>query len=268
MKNRKIIYTLISLAFATGFYVYDHFFDNKKVINSTIFIKNKSFLPTSTTGEIVHHKFYTLSYNERYEQAEWVAYTLTKQQVVYNNFKRPYFEVDKTVPTKSASYKDYKNSGYNKGHLCPAADRKFSKDAFNETFLMSNVSPQTHQFNSGIWNRLEKRVRYWAKKHKKLFIITGGILSSNLKTIGKDNVAVPAYFYKIILDYQNPKKLKAIAFLIPHKNSNKSLYKFVTSIDNLEQLTDIDFFEQLPDTIENKLEKNSSYFNWSFNNFN
>ena len=264
MKNRKNIYVIITIFFAVLFYIWDNYYakenefvqDNEKKEIST-------FLPTSTTGQIAHHNFYSVSYNEDFEQAEWVAYELESSHIKSANFKRPYFIEDPQISTKSASYRNYKNSGYNKGHLCPAGDRKFSKEAFDETFLMSNVTPQTYEFNSGIWNRLEQKVRYWAKKHGKLYVVTGGILTNNLKTIGTEKVAVPKYFYKIILDYQEP-EIKAIAFLMPHKNSEKGLYKFVVSIDEIEQKTGIDFFPELEDSLENKLESSTSYTKWNF----
>lgn len=266
MKNRKLIYIIITLVFAVGFYIYDNYTTKLKTSdNIPVSVENGTdfdFLPTSTTNQIVHHNYYSLSYNETYEQAEWVAYALSKNQISNKNIKRPYFELDPKVSTKSAHYNNFKNSGYNKGHLCPAGDRKFSEEAFNETFLTSNISPQLYEFNSGIWNRLEQKVRYWAQKHNQLYIITGGILSKDLKTIGNEKVAVPNYFYKIILDYQNP-EIKAIAFLIPHQVSEKGLYQFVTSIDTIEEITAIDFFPKLPDTLENKLEKSSNYLNWS-----
>jgi endonuclease G len=266
VKNRKLIYTIITLLFALGFYIYDNYSGELKTINSKdeeIEI-NTNFLPTSTTNQIVHHKYYSLSYNEKYEQAEWVAYALTKNHLSNKNIKRPYFELDPKVKTKSSHYKNFKNSGYNKGHLCPAGDRTFSEEAFNETFLTSNISPQTYGFNAGIWNRLEQKTRFWAEKYDKLYIVTGGILNNNLKTIGFEKVGVPNYFYKIILDYHTP-KLKVIAFLIPHQNSEKGLYQFVTSVDEIERLTGIDFFPELPDELETELEKSDSYINWSFN---
>jgi endonuclease G len=265
VKNRKIIYTIISLLFAVGFYFYDNFYNINTSKNSNHSNLNNLYLPTSTTDEIVHHKYYTLSYKEAFEQAEWVAYSLTSNQIVHNNFKRPYFTKDPKVKTQSANYWNYKNSGFDKGHLCPAADRKFSKQAFNETFLTSNISPQKHNFNSGIWNVLEQKERYWAKKYKKLYIITGGILNANLETIGSEKIAVPNYFYKIILNYANPNKLKAIAFIIPNKSTKKPLSKFVSSIDKIEHLTGINFFEKLPDQIENRLEKSTNYYKWTFN---
>lgn len=263
MKSRKYLYTIIAILFAVAFYIYDNYSFEKETVTSKEIDSNFNFLPLSTTGQIVHHNSYSLSYNEKCEQAEWVAYELNASHISNSNLKRPLFELDKKVKTKSAHYKNYSNSGYNKGHLIPAADRKYSEDAFKETFLMSNVSPQKPDFNSGIWNNLEQKTRYWAQKYKQLYVITGGILDPGLKTIGTEKVAVPNYFYKIILDYHQP-EIKAIAFLIPHKNSNKALYQFVTSIDQIEVLTGIDFFPELPDDLENELEKSSSYANWSF----
>jgi endonuclease G len=264
VKNRKSIYSIIALVFAIGFYIYDNYsFESNTALTSIEKSLEVDFLPTSTTGKIVHHNFYSLSYNEEYEQAEWVAYTLKNEHISNANFKRPYFTKDLKVTSQSAHYKNYSNSRYDKGHLCPAGDRKFSKEAHDETFLTSNISPQNHEFNSGIWNRLEQKTRYWAQKYKNLYIITGGILTPDLKTIGSEKVAIPEYFYKIILDFQEP-EIKAIAFLIPHQNSEKALYKFVTSIDEIEKLTNIDFFPELPNQLEHKIESTSNYNSWNF----
>ncbi|CAM1351128.1 DNA/RNA non-specific endonuclease [Tenacibaculum crassostreae] len=222
-----------------------------------------NYLPTSTTGVIVKHNGYQLSYKEQHEQAEWVAYSLHKNDIAYTNHKRPFFIEDPKVTTKSADWRNYKNSGYDKGHLCPAGDKRYSKKAHDETFFTSNISPQNHEFNSGIWNKLEQKTRYWAKKYNHLYVVTGGVLESNLKTIGKEKVSVPNYFYKVLLDYTEP-EIKAIAFLLPHKDSKKPLYEFVISIDELEQKTGVDFFPELPNDIENKLEATTNYKNWSF----
>jgi endonuclease G len=263
VRNRKVIYTILTLLVAIGFYFYENNFIKINLETSNPNIEGFNYLPTSTTGQIITHQFYTLSYHEKYEQAEWVAYELTNNHLTTNNFKRPYFQQDPKVKTQSANYWNYKNSKYNKGHLCPAGDRNFSKEAFDETFYTSNISPQIYEFNAGIWNELEQKVRYWTKKNEKLYIITGGILTSDLKTIGEEKVAVPNYFYKIILTQQQTKS-KAIAFLIPHEKTEKALFKFVVSIDEIEALTGIDFFPTLPTEIENNIEKNSSYLNWQF----
>lgn len=128
--------------------------------SDSIKITDFNYLPTSTTGAIIQHKSYNLSYSEKHEQAEWVAYSLDKKDIVRADRKRPYFIEDPKVKTKSASWRNYKKSGYDRGHLCPAGDRKRTEESFNETFYTSNISPQKHDFNAGIWNKLEQKTRY------------------------------------------------------------------------------------------------------------
>jgi endonuclease G len=222
------------------------------------------FLPSSTTNQVVSHKYYTLSYHEEFEQAEWVAYELKKSFLKNSNFRRPFFIEDSKVITGSASWRNYKRSGFDKGHLCPAGDMEFSEEAYNDTFLTSNIAPQTHDFNNGVWNRLEQKVRYWADIYDGIYVVTGGVLNKDSQTIGKENVLVPKFFYKILLDY-NKGDFKMIAFLIPNQKSNKPLYSFVVSVDLVEKMTGIDFFPRLKDNVEHQLEKNSDYKNWSFN---
>ena len=267
--SKKSIYAIIAIALIIGVYTYDYYLDDK-IIEEVIDVgkqkkpdTNAFFLPTSTTNVILHHEGYSLSYHEDHEQAEWVAYELKKEHITTTNFKRPYFEVDNTIKTKSAHWKNYKQSGYDRGHLCPAGDRKYSQSAHDETFLTSNISPQRHDFNSGIWNTLEQKVRYWATKYDGVYVITGGILEDNLKTIGSENVSVPNYFFKIICDYNNGNP-KLIAFLMKHENTNRPLYDFVVSVDAIELKTGIDFFSQFEDVLEEQLESSSSYKNWSF----
>lgn len=230
------------------------------------FSKEFDYLPSSTTNQIIHHDYYSLSYSETHEQSEWVAYELKKEYITSINFKRPYFNQDPKVTTQSADWKNFKNTGYDKGHLVPAGDMKFSEEAYSDTFFTSNASPQLSTFNNGIWNRLEQKVRYWAQKYDAIYVITGGVLEAELRTIGNEEVAVPNYFYKVLLDIDNEKKqIKMIAFLVPHEASNRPLYEFVVSVDELEQLTGIDFFPNLPDGVEINLESKSVYKAWSFN---
>lgn len=222
------------------------------------------YLPTSTTNQIVKHYNYTLSYSEKHEQAKWVAYKLTNDEVNHSrNYKRPYFIEDPKVKTGSAKWYNYKKSGYDKGHLCPASDRSFSKQAYDETFYTSNISPQNHQFNTGIWNRLEQKTRYWATKYRTIYVISGGVLTDGLDEIGEEQVSVPKFFYKIIFTYSDGKE-RMIAFLIPNEPSDKPLYEFVVAADKIERITGIDFFRKLDNKIENELESSSSYNAWSF----
>jgi endonuclease G len=203
-----------------------------------------AYLPTSTTRQIVKHDYYTLSYNEKFEQAEWVAYELKKEYLKNNDFKRPYFIEDPKVITGSADWRNYKKSGYDKGHLCPAGDMEFDKKAYDDTFYTSNISPQNHEFNGGIWNRLENKVRYWAEKYNDVYVVTGGILNDSDTKIGTEEVSVPKYFYKIVLA-KSGKEHKAIAFLVPNEKSQKGIYEFVVPIETVEKMTGIDFFPNL-----------------------
>lgn len=267
--KKRTLYSVIALFLILAIFGYEYVLESKEaseIIKEGSTVKtntNEYFLPSSTTGQIVHHEHYSLSYSETHEQAEWVAYELKKSHLSNTNFKRPYFEIDEAVKTGAAHWRNYKNSGYDRGHLCPAGDRRFSKEAHDETFLTSNISPQEHQFNSGIWNTLEQKVRYWAGKYDGVFVITGGILNGEMKTIGDEDVSVPNQFYKVLID-TNTGNAKMIAFLMPHEDSNQPLYKFVVSVDQIEELTGIDFFSELEDGIENKLESSSSYKGWSF----
>jgi endonuclease G, mitochondrial len=219
------------------------------------------FTPSSTTGAVIKRDSYIFSYNEKHEQSEWVAYVLTKDDVKYRKYERPYFVQDPMVTTGSADWRNYKNGPYNKGHLLPAADRRKSFSDYKETFYTSNISPQLPEFNSGIWNRLEEKVRYWATKYDSLYVVTGGVLEKNLPTIGHEQVSVPNYFYKVLMTKDAS---KMIAFLVPHEESDLPLYEFVTSVDSIEKITGIDFFEQLPKDIQDRMEKSVSYKEWSF----
>jgi endonuclease G len=219
------------------------------------------YLPSSTSNDVYSNDAYSFSYKENFEQAEWVAYELNKRDLSRAVYKRPYFNQDKAVKTKSADWRNFKNSGYNKGHLCPAADRKSSYEMYELTFLTSNASPQLYDFNAGIWNRLEQKTRYWSERYDGIYVITGGVLENGLKTIGKEEVAVPNCFYKIILTKD---RSNMIGFLIPHKESNKPLYNFIVPVNDIEKMTGIDFFKDLPDDVENRLEANNGYENWKF----
>ena len=265
--NRKYIYPILIIIVSIGFYYFEGYLETKEDNSVTPSDeKNTSsfyYLPTSTTGSVIIHNHYSLSYSEKHEQAEWVAYELKSEHLSKNEFKRPYFEIDRKVRSTSADWRNYKKSGYDRGHLCPAGDRRFSYDAFEETFKTSNVSPQNHEFNSGIWNQLEQKVRYWAKKYDGVYVVTGGILSDDLKSIGYEAVSVPKYFYKIIYDHSetNP---KIIAFLLPHQDTQKPLQDFVVSVDKIEELTGIDFFAKLNDQIEEQIERSATTKDWKF----
>ncbi|WP_339839747.1 DNA/RNA non-specific endonuclease, partial [uncultured Flavobacterium sp.] len=185
MKNVKFLLLFAILQFLSCKQVNSIDIVDESLPSSTYSQDSKfDYLPTSTSNDVYTNDAYTFSYKENFEQAEWVAYELTKSDMSKGDYKRPYFNQDKSVKTKSADWRNFKNSGYNKGHLCPAADRKSSYEMYELTFLTSNASPQLYDFNAGIWNRLEQKTRYWAERYDGIYVITGGVLEDGLKTIG------------------------------------------------------------------------------------
>ena len=222
-------------------------------------------LPKATETNIINHSAYSFKYNEHHEQAEWVAYKITKSQLEIVKCERTNdFRIDPKVITKSATLADYVGSGFDRGHLAPAAIFKWSKIAMSESFYMSNISPQLPSFNRGIWKRLEYLIRCWALRYDELFVVTGPLLKPNIlyKSIGENKITVPNFYFKAIIDKRNQ---KGIAFLIPNKKSNENLLVFALAIDELEKITNIDFFHQLNNKIEQKIESQSDWSNWKFN---
>lgn len=265
--NRRYIYPILILLVTIGlYYLEDYVGRDQKVVTGTSGSGSsdmsvdpdqsefpKWIVPHSPQSEIVLHKYYSLSYDEQHEQARWVAYELRKNQVVNNNYDRPYFEQDPLVKTKSADWRNYKNSGYDRGHLVAAADMEFSYNAFKDTFFTSNVSPQLHEFNSGVWNYLEQRVRRWAKQNDGVYVITGPVLESPIDAIGSEQVRVPKALYKIIVDSYRD-EYRVIAFLIPHEKDISRYSEYIVTIDEIEAATGIDFFSKAPKELEAELE--------------
>ena len=225
-------------------------------------------IPSGGKGEVIQHTGYTLSYNEEYEVPQWVAYELTREEVVTQSVERKdNFREDKAVSTGSATLNDYKKSGYDRGHMAPAADFRWSFDAMNDTFYLSNMCPQTHAFNAGIWSDLEEAVRSIAYEDECIYVVTGPVLTDGpYETIGENKVAVPNYFYKVILDYSAP-TVKAIGFIMPHENSKEPLSYFAVTVAEVENMTGLDFFPLLPDDEEEKLESSLDTTLWALKNF-
>ncbi|HNW51837.1 MAG TPA: DNA/RNA non-specific endonuclease [Prolixibacteraceae bacterium] len=213
-------------------------------------------------GEIVEHTYYKLAYSEKNEQPFWVYYMLTPDFLNRSIDRTDDFRADPKVKTGSATPDDYKDSGTDRGHLCPAADMKLNTVSVSESFFMSNMSPQMPSFNRGIWSKLEAQVREWAKSEDTILVATGPVFKNDKGTIGANKVTIPGYYYKVIYDITGKKKM--IAFLLENEASTKSLESFVVSVDSIEALTGIDFFAALPAGLESKLESRSDVALWDF----
>ncbi|MEJ6794769.1 MAG: DNA/RNA non-specific endonuclease [Flavobacteriales bacterium] len=220
----------------------------------------QDYLPKSN-GELVNHSYYSLSYSEEDEQAQWVYYKLSPQMINGSFSRTDNFRSDSKVKTSSASKSDYYKSGYDRGHLAPAADMKISHAAMSESFYMSNMSPQNPSFNRGGWKKLESLVRSWVLSEGEMYVVTGGVFNNNLASIGSNEVSVPSHYYKIIYSEQSQ---KMVGLVMPNQKITSHLSFYVVSVDYIEDLTGIDFFHQLNDQVENSLESTKQLSSWDF----
>ncbi len=211
-------------------------------------------------NQIVRHKYFTLSYNDVHEQADWVFYLLTRAMTQNQSSRTNDFRADPDVKLISAYTEDYTGTGYDRGHLCPSADVRIDKVGQSETFYMSNMSPQTKEFNRGIWKKLEEQVRKWVGKHDSIYIATGPVLEKGLKKIGRrTKVSVPNKYYKIL--YTPADGGHIIGFLLPNDACKGHTFKdYQVTIDEIEQVTGIDFFPKIDN--EELLESEKASLKW------
>lgn len=212
--------------------------------------------------QILHRKNYVVSYNQDTKCPNWVLWKLTSGHAD-GIIKRPdyAFHEDMEVPKPRAELPDYRGSGYDRGHMCPAGDNKWDKDAMYESFLLSNICPQDTKLNCGVWNQIELSCREWAKKHKELYIICGPIyFGDTYKTIGENRVVVPDAFFKVVICMEG--KPKGIAFACMNSNANKKMQHCVRTITEIERLSGYWLFPNLDDKITSQVKDYADIKEW------
>ena len=216
----------------------------------------------STKSQVIEHIGYTVSYNEQRRNPNWVAYELTGEEVDGTEPRGNKFIPDPEVVGRQAVDNDYKHSGWDRGHHAPAADMKWSKQAMDESFYLSNISPQNHNLNSGVWKSIEELTRDNAHRYGEILVVTGPVFTDKkgLGYIGENRVLIPNAFYKVLLAYDNG--YRGIGFYCENVAGKKKLNTYAKSIDEIEEITGIDFFHQLPDDVEAEVEKAYSWDNW------
>lgn len=231
------------------------------IILINTFVYSQNLHPLGLYNDIIFHNYYTLSYSEEHEQAEWVFYKLTSSKLNLRIERKNNFRQDPKVKTSSAQLYDYKGSGYDRGHLAPAADMKYNSNSMSESFYLTNISPQSASFNRGVWRKIEKKIRDWSYIYGELIIITGPILQcDSFGEIGYNKVTIPKWYYKVVIDPDNFER--NLAFLIQNAGSSESIKSFVVTIDQLEEFSGIDFFYNLSDGIEESFESSKNLNLW------
>lgn len=234
--------------------------------------------PASITSQVIRHKAYSSSYNADYKIPNWSFYELLATETEGRLPRSDEFQPDPNIPSRESSQlTDYRGSGLDRGHMAPSMDFNWDEAIENESYYLSNMCPQNHEFNSGIWLDLEHQVRRWARRDSAICVACGPILPRKDKngrninpvtgeeykitTIGRSKVLVPEHFFKVILSPFGDHP-KAIGFIMPNENilrrdgnGNAPIKDFAVNIDRVEEVTGIDFFAILPDDVENKIEK-------------
>jgi len=226
-------------------------FPQSDIVSETDLKNYEKYMPTSKCGEIIHYNYYSVSFCEDDRISEWAIYYMTPDRIGTSKRTND-FRQDINLNQRDASLEDYKGSGFDRGHLVPAADMSLDKERMSQSFLMTNITPQSPSFNRGVFRSLESQVRSWIYDFDTIVVITGCIdTSSKHQTIGDGKVRVPELFYKVFIDIS---RKTSIAFILPNKKAEKTLFDYVYSIDYLEELTGLDFFYKLPDDIEESFE--------------
>jgi len=219
--------------------------------------------PSGMEQQILHRTAYTASYNKETRNPNWVAWTLTDGHTdgpyKRNGLK---FEEDTDVPEPRATNMDYTQSGYDRGHMCPSGDCKWSQQTQIESFLYTNCCPQLHSLNSGGWNTLENSCRTWARRYGKVWIACGPIYrGTGQRRIGRSKVVVPDAFFKVVLTKKKSEYM-ALAFIYENKTQDADMSEYTVTVDEVETITGYDFFPFLPDAIENSVETTSDIDRW------
>lgn len=235
---------------------------------------------------------YALEWDNTKRHANWVAFTFDTTTSADNVKRTDAWSVDPKLPAEmQVQESDHKNDGFDKGHLCASENRVYLKEANEQTFYYSNMSPQLKDFNGGFWRKLETRVQTWGRStadgvYDKVYVTKGGTLNKLLKNFKGTTVnggtpttdangftihglACPEYYFMAVLS-QKDDVFHAIAFLVPHKEgmtenpSSDELKEYVVSVDKLEEETGIDFFCNLPDVLENEVEAACNLNDWAW----
>ena len=219
--------------------------------------------PAYADGEhVLVYEGFVSCYNHQTLVPDWVAYELTAEELegTYNSTSN--FSRDPHLQGRQASREDYSRSGWDKGHMTPKADLKWSEKAWWESHYFTNICPQNHQLNGGSWNTLERQVRRWAQRYGRIYVVTGPIFTDcAFGTIGAAGVAGPDAFFKALL-VPCGEGYSAIAYVMANTDEKQSLRSCAMTVDDLELLLGRDLFPLLDDAVEEQVESTIDHQIW------
>ncbi len=211
---------------------------------------------------IKEYEGFTVNFNPENKTPNYVAWILRGDETVGSVGRSNNFWTDRDLEG-CPDTRDYTRSGYDRGHMCPAGEQKWSEEAMQHSFVMANICPQKHELNTGAWKTLEDKERLWAKRDSAIVIVAGPIYdTSDTETIGQNKVRVPSAFFKVLLaPYAQP--MRAIGFVYPNMKCEGNMQAYTVSVDDVEKMTGFDFFASLPDAIETDIESQVSFKDWN-----
>lgn len=207
--------------------------------------------------QFIRHQGYVVSYNKKHRIPNWVAWQLYPGRLQGGALRQDVFMPDPSVVNGSPGHHEYTNSGYDRGHMCPAGDNSFSSQAMKESFYTSNICPQLHILNGGSWRVLEERCRKWTNMYQRLYIVCGPIIQRAMQKIGGDRgISIPKLFFKAVL-----REAKGQYYMIGYMFRQNGNW-WVASIDEIEQQTGLNLFHNLPSVVQQELEAKKDVSNW------
>ena len=217
----------------------------------------------SESDQMIDRSGFALGYSKSRRQALWVSYILTAEHLNAPQVRRSNkFRPDPELKFDPVRPQQYNRTGFDRGHLAPASDMTYSRETMEQSFYMTNISPQLPACNRGIWKRIESEIRAWARQESRLYVITGPVFLDGEARFMKDtDIRIPDAFYKVALDMSPP--MKMIAFIVPNRASKKPVRSFVVTVDEVEAITGLNFFGNLDDPVEAELEKRSDIAEWN-----
>lgn len=259
VKTALWIVIVFALIFLLGRFIYNDLYPAPKIEIQAQGLTDVK-LPSGMKNVVCHYSGFTSYFNPETHIPNCVVYEIIESETTGDEPRKKSFEADHTIDGCAES-SDYRNSGYDRGHMAPAADMKWSKVAMEESFLMTNICPQVKSLNSGIWHRLEQRVREWAARDSSIIVVCGPIFTPGkpVEQIGEIGVAVPHRFFKALYA---PGRNIGIAFIFDNDKVKGELRKYAVTIDSVERETGLDLFYNLPDDIENEVENQCNYKLW------
>ena len=210
--------------------------------------------PAPNDIRLLNRGEFIVGWSDRLRHPVWCAYHV-KSEASHSTDKRPGFTKDREVAS-SPSPNDYKNSNYDRGHMAPnhAIATRYGEKAQKQTFMMTNVAPQTPALNRGVWRDVEHRIAdFWTSRYGEIWVVVGCI-SDGQEKIGQTGIDVPSAYYQVILA-QEGMDVRALAVLL-EQNSDWGEWaaRNIVTIDELEAMTGLDFNPEMPSFIQTPLE--------------